>query len=256
MRAAATDRIALPLPASLYLRCPHCAFLADRGLPECRSCGLIFSKWARRAPRRDFRADPLPQGNWMFSRAALWICLKSALALAGLVVLAGIWGADDGVSHSPVADRSEGVWTESGGVRLRVNYLRPEGFARLHGDFHGLPKIEYPVYHGGDAVGYEVEIENLRRTPIKGLRVEARQESIASAGGAGRALDVWRALSGAAELRPGATVRLSGKLTVAGPERTGSNFEQTHLALFEEGARGVMRLADAPRAGVLDPPAL
>ncbi|MBI3549576.1 MAG: hypothetical protein HY078_11100 [Elusimicrobia bacterium] len=176
-------------------------------------------------------------------------------------------------SHHPVQARSEGIWHRAGTLRLRVTYLSPEGWS--YADGSGLryeipgfsvtdPAVHLPVsywgryavYHPGDVVRYELEIENVGDSDATGLRVSAVQETFERSGGAGKLLPSGRedGIDAAAQaIKRGGRTVLKGRFVIAGPRVSGSNFEQTHVRV--SGLQGTMNLyADLPQASIVDPP--
>ena len=243
--AGPSDILKLPRPVPLYISCPHCRFLCDRSKPECLSCGLVFSKWGARQ-----RMLPQPPKDWAYW--LIWtiegICARSKILLALTIFLWGVWPTN---RHAPVASSYEANWVETGGVRFRVSYLRPEGYFKVHGK--GAPEIlwgTYPVYHLNDMVDYQIELTNSRNTPLTGLHIRTKQEILNPKGQAGYPLGEPQAFSSGVLPAGGSTV-FKARFKVSGR----SQFEQTHLWVYAAGLYGARELvADTPWAGIVDPP--
>lgn len=240
-----SDILKLPRPVPLYLSCPHCRFLCDRSKPECLACGLVFSKWATRQ-----RMLPQPPKDWAYW--LIWtvegIYAQSKILLGLTLFLWWIWPANE---HASVASSYEANWVETGGVRFRVSYLRPEGYFTVRGK--GAPEIlwdTYPVYHKDDMVDYQIELINLRSTPLTDLHIHTRQEILSLKGQAGTPLGEPQVFS-TGVLPAGERTVFKARFKVTGR----ANFEQTHLSVYAAGLNGVRELvADTPWAGIVDPP--
>jgi hypothetical protein len=112
----------------------------------------------------------------------------------------------------------------------------------------------YALYHEGDIVDYEIELENTTGRDLKNLLVFTNQEGFNLRGGMGKPLGNVQ-LSILKSLAAGGRAVLMGQARLAGFEAAGSNFEQTHLTVDMEGAgTGRTRLVDDPQANIVDPP--
>ncbi len=176
-------------------------------------------------------------------------------------------------THEVAAARIDGPWKQQGGLRFRVSYLKPEGFitlsakgalvqegtgpAREMGVTRRAPAWlhgRYAIYHEGDQVSFEIELENTTGEELESLEVFTGQEVLALDGGAGRLLGEVQTYA-PVNLPAGGRGVLTGKLKVAGAAVARSNFEQTHLSVYQPSERGPgRRLVDEPQAGILDPP--
>ena len=182
------------------------------------------------------------------------------------------WRGGLSVTHEVVAPRLEGSWRQANGLRFRINYLKPEGYftagpagievtegsrvLRIRRDVRWNPAYwrTYALYHEGDVVDYEIELENLTGRDLENLLVFSNQEGFNYSGGMGRLLGQVQ-LSTLKSLAAGGRAVLLGQTRLSGFDAAQSNFEQTHLTVDTEDARtGRTRLVDDPQAGVVDPP--
>lgn len=172
-------------------------------------------------------------------------------------------------------DRMAGLWREGKGIRFRITYLDSFGRSWIDGKgfhlaiegsnsklFHQKAQIpmrywrDYPLYYAGDAVSYEIELENTGPAPLKNVRVYAKQEECLFTGNPGKPLSGLNHPDTLREVPVGVTV-IKGHLTVGGAAHRGIGYEQTHLTIVANfGTTGITVLADDAEAGIIDPPGL
>jgi hypothetical protein len=176
------------------------------------------------------------------------------------------------VSHEAVAPRLDGPWRQANGLRFRINYLKPEGYFKVnHGEIEvtegariqrfqrdvPLPAAywrTYALYHEGDVVAYEIELDNRTGRDLENLHVFTNQEGFNVRGGMGRLLGHVQLATLRSLAKAGRAV-LRGQARLAGFEAAGGNFEQTHLTVdAEDAGAGRTRLVDEPQANIVDPP--
>jgi hypothetical protein len=221
------------------------------------------------APGEALSAVPIPQAP-----ADRMLINTAGFDMVAFRGVGGDWRGELPQMHTPVAPRLEGPWRESHGLRFRINYLKPEGFFKVD----GTDEIEvtipqgsrrypvaqhvklppqywrtYAIYHGGDVVDYEIELENTSDRTLENLLVFSSQESFNLMGRMGKMLGPVE-LFKVKTLPPGGHVWLSAKMTIAGYETAGGNFEQSHLSVYTEGENGRQNVVDDPQANIVDPP--
>ncbi len=231
------------------------------------------------------KEDPRPLLSWPEAQAPAGLAAAPEVALESAqdrmlinhdgfdMILFGQDARLEVVTYEAVAPRLEGPWRQAHGLRFRINYLKPEGYLMLgaHGTVDmtrgsrtrrsymdlALPPAylrTYALYHEGDVVGYEIELENITGRDLENLLVFTNQEGFNYRGGMGRLLGQVQ-LSTIKSLAAGGRVVLSGTARMSGFEAAGSIFEQTHLTVDTEGTQARRtRLVDDPQAGIVDPP--
>lgn len=175
------------------------------------------------------------------------------------------------VAPAAVSPDFQERWVEEGGVRARLTYRAPHGLVTgvdggFRFNFAGgqvrfapqavVPELyhrSYPIYWQDERVEISVTVVNRTGKTLKGLRVEAGQETFRPVGTEGARLGRPQAVEFPEELAPGesATGRLS--VIVHGPSNRAVNLEQTHLRV-SSGDEAAAPLLDVPQAGVIDPP--
>jgi len=162
-------------------------------------------------------------------------------------------------------------WIEQSGLRARVGYRNPHGLVRGFSDgfvatFAGGAKrmVEgtvppayrrtFPIYWHGEQIEVELELVNETGRALRGLSVEAVQESFRPVGGEGTRLAPPADVEVPRVLPPGARVVVRWWVRLEGPGHAAVNLEQTHVRVSEGPDASAAPLLDAPQAGVVDPP--
>ena len=172
-----------------------------------------------------------------------------------------------------ILPRLDGRWIKGRGVRLRVNYLNPLAFSRANGigvEYQEigrrvlnrgevLPRSHwgaYAIYHRGQTVQYEIEMENTGATPISRITIFSNQEVLNPQGGRGRRLGEDTRTFPVAVLGPGEKARIKASFRITANWARDGSFEQTHVKVtgHTPGLAIEETLLDAPQAGIVDPP--
>lgn len=172
-----------------------------------------------------------------------------------------------------ILPRLDGRWFESNGLRMRVNYLNPLAMSRASGlgveykeagrralnPSEVLPESYwgiYAIYHAGQTVQFEIELENAGAGVLSGLAVNSRQEVLNRQGGAGRQLRQEPLNFKVENLAPGEKTKIRSSFKITSRWAQDGSFEQTHVRVtgHQPGTRTETVLMDAPQAGIIDPP--
>lgn len=170
----------------------------------------------------------------------------------------------------------EGKWQEGKGIRFRVNYLNPVAFSvadqggmtykeaghymknsgeKLPPEYWG----QYAIYHHGQKVDYEIEVENTGKKALQGVRIMAAQEVFSREGAQGKVLpDQVKELS-VDSIAPAKKAIVKNSFTVTSDWTYHGSLEQTHIkiaagAATVAAATPAQLLADVYQAGIIDPP--
>lgn len=170
----------------------------------------------------------------------------------------------------------EGKWQDGKGIRFRLNYLNPVAFSvadkggmtyKEPGKFmtnsgEKLPEEywgQYAIYHHGQTVEYEIEVENTGKKTLKDVRIMAAQEVFSRQGGQGKVLpDQVRELA-LSPIEAGKKAVAKNSFKVTSDWTYHGSLEQTHIKIAA-GAAAVAAatpaqvLADVYQAGIIDPP--
>lgn len=162
-------------------------------------------------------------------------------------------------------------WMSRAGVRARLSYLRahgvvrgfPDGYVATFADGRKhyaaasltAPYLRaFPIYWHGEEIEVELELVNETGRDLRGLTVEAVQETFRPVGGEGMRLSPPAQPSAPAVLPAGGRAVLRWFVRLEGPSHATVNLEQTHVRVSAGPSSGGATLLDAPQAGVIDPP--
>ncbi|HXT00714.1 MAG TPA: hypothetical protein VN915_08580 [Elusimicrobiota bacterium] len=170
---------------------------------------------------------------------------------------------------APALAPFRGPRLDSGGLVARASFLRPRGLIRMDsrgftasfadgtvrradGPVPATALREFPIYFHDEEVEIRLTVENKTGRTLRGVRLEAVQETFRPVGTEGTRLAPAAEIKVADALAPGGRATARWTVRLAGPGHAAVNLEQTHVRVTTDGAAAP--LLDAPQAGVIDPP--